>query len=129
MKLYLVRDEEDEPVWVAALANETMYAYVANTGKFHDNNALRNDFYMDRVFTYEPIGPAEARRWISQGLGTFDDNDAPDTLARWRADQSPLPPADVLAMARRCWRRMFGRTWGTPGSSTTTRVPGMTTTS
>lgn len=99
MKLYLVKDEEEEPVWVAALAHETMYAYVANTGKFHDNNALRNDFYIDRVFTYEPIGTAEARRWISQGLGTFNDTDDQDALAKWHADPNPLPPADVLAMA------------------------------
>jgi hypothetical protein len=38
MKLYLVK-EDDRLVWVAALAHETMYSYVANTGKFHDNNA------------------------------------------------------------------------------------------
>ncbi|HEY3511287.1 hypothetical protein [Kribbella sp. NPDC051137] len=95
MKLYLVT-EDDRQVWVAALAHEVMYTYVANTGMFHNNNALRNDFYMVRNFTYDEIGTAEARRLIAQGVGTLDD---PDTIAMWRADQSPLPPADVLAMA------------------------------
>jgi len=33
MRLYLVKEEE-RLVWVAALAHEVMYSYVANTGKF-----------------------------------------------------------------------------------------------
>jgi hypothetical protein len=69
MKLYLVK-EAGEPLWVVALAHETMYAYVANTGKFHDNDALRNDYYMERDFSYEEIGPAEARRLIDDGART-----------------------------------------------------------
>ena len=98
MRLYLVKEDE-RLVWVAALAHETMYAYVANTGKFHDNNALRNDFYMVRHFTYEGIGPAEARRLIDQGVGTLDEDDSAESLAKWRADANPLAPADVLSMA------------------------------
>jgi len=91
--------EDDRLVWVAALAHEVMYAYVANTGLFHNNNALRNDFYMVRDFTYEEIGPAEARRLIAQGVGTLDDDEHPTALAKWRSDPNPLAPADVLAMA------------------------------
>ena len=99
MKLYLVT-EDDRKVWVAALAHERMYAYVANTGKFHDNNALRNDYYMERWFTYEEIGPAEARRLIDEGVGTLEDDDEhSDVLAEWRADPKPLAPADVLSIA------------------------------
>jgi len=98
MRLYLVK-EDDRLVWVAALAHEVMYAYVANTGMFHNNNALRNDFYMVRDFTYEEIGPAEARRLIAQGVGTLDDDEHPTALAKWRSDPNPLAPADVLAMA------------------------------
>ncbi len=98
MKLYLVK-HEDEPVWLAALANETMYGYVPNTGKFHDNNALRNDFYMERYFSYEPIGSAEARRLIDNVLVPLDEDDYDDVLAGWRADPSPLEPAEVLSMA------------------------------
>ncbi|HWD77800.1 MAG TPA: hypothetical protein VG497_02935 [Kribbella sp.] len=98
MKLYLVTQDE-RLVWVAALAHEVMYTYVANTGKFHNNNALRNDFYMVRNFTYEEIGPAEARRLIAQGVGTLNDTDHPDALGKWRSDPDPLAPADVLSMA------------------------------
>jgi hypothetical protein len=98
MKLYLVKEDE-RLVWVAALAHETMYSYVANTGKFHDNNALRNDYYIDRWFTYEEIGPAEARRLIDDGVGTLDEEDHSDALGGWRADPKPLDPADVLSIA------------------------------
>ena len=79
MKLYLVKEDE-RLVWVAALAHEQMYAYVANTGKFHDNNALRNDYYMERWFSYEEIGSAEARRLIDQGVGTLNEDDHSDAL-------------------------------------------------
>ena len=98
MKLYLVKEDE-RLVWVAALAHEHMYAYVANTGMFHDNNALRNDYYLDRLFSYEEIGSAEARRLIDQGVGTLDEDDHPDALAEWRADPKPLDPSDVLSIA------------------------------
>jgi hypothetical protein len=98
MKLYLVKEDE-RLVWVAALAHERMYSYVANTGKFHDNNALRNDYYMERWFTYEEIGSAEARRLIDDGVGTLDEVDHSDALAQWRADPKPLDPADVLSIA------------------------------
>ena len=98
MKLYLVK-EDDRLVWVAALAHEHMYAYVANTGMFHDNNALRNDYYWERDFSYEEIGPAEARRLIDQGIGTLDEDEQSYSLAKWRADPKPLDPADVLSIA------------------------------
>lgn len=108
MRLYLVKEGE-RLVWVAALAHEVMYAYVANTGKFHDNNALRNDFYIDRHFTYEPIAAAEARRWIAEDLGMLvehaedlgmlNDTDHLNALAKWRAGPNPLMPTDVFSMA------------------------------
>lgn len=98
MKLYLVKEDERR-VWVAALAHERMYGYVANTGKFHDNNALRNDYYMDRDFSYEEIGPAEARRLIDGGIGRLDEVEEAEVLAIWQADPKPLEPADVLSIA------------------------------
>ncbi|MET9317578.1 hypothetical protein ABZX12_37640 [Kribbella sp. NPDC003505] len=98
MRLYLV-EEGDRLVWVAGPAHEVMYAYVANTGTFHNNNALRNDFYMVLNFTYEQIGPAAARRLIAQGVGTLDDDEDLTALAKWRSDPNPLSPADVLAVA------------------------------
>jgi hypothetical protein len=98
MKLYLVK-EEGEPLWVAALAHERMYGYVANTGKFHDNLALRNDYYMERDFSYEQIGPAEARRLIDGGIGRLDEVEEAEDLAVWQGDPKPLDPADVLSIA------------------------------
>jgi len=98
MKLYLVKDDE-QVVWVAALAHETMYGYVPNTGKFHDNNALRNDFYLERHFTYQEIGSGEARRLIAEGIEPFDEREDDEVLAEWRADDKALDPTEVLSMA------------------------------
>ena len=98
MKLYLVKEDND-PRWVAALAHERMYGYVANTGKFHENNALRNDYYMERDFSYQEIGPAEARRLIDSGIGRLDEVEEAEMVAVWRADPNGLGPADVLSMA------------------------------
>jgi len=55
--------------------------------------------YMERWFTYEPIGLADARRLISQGVGTLDEDEHSDSLVDWRADPNPLDPADVLSIA------------------------------
>jgi hypothetical protein len=98
MRLYVVT-EQGRRIWVAALAHERMSGYVANTGKFHHNNALRNDYYMERDFTYEQIGPAEARRLIAGGLGLLDEVEEAEDLAVWQADPKPLDPADVPSIA------------------------------
>jgi hypothetical protein len=98
MKLYLVT-EDGQPLWVAALWREKMYGYVPNTGKFHDNNALRNDFYMQRDLAYTEIGSAEARRLIENQITSLDETDYADALARWRADPKPLNPTEVLSLA------------------------------
>ncbi|TDO35656.1 hypothetical protein EV643_12267 [Kribbella sp. VKM Ac-2527] len=98
MRLFRVM-EDDRMVWVAALAHENMYGYVANTGRFHDNNALRNDFYMDRDFTYAESGIAEARRLIETGVEPLDEEEYAEILAEWRADQRSLDPTETLSMA------------------------------
>jgi hypothetical protein len=92
MQLYLVK-EDQRLVWVAGLAHERMYGYVANTGKFHDNNALRNDYYMERNFSYEEIGPAEAQRLIDGGIGRLDEAEEAEVLATWQANPKPLDRA------------------------------------
>jgi hypothetical protein len=97
MRLFLVK-EDGQPVWVAALANENMYGYVPNTGKFHNNNALHNDYYMERDFSYEAIGSAEARRLID-GVGLLDEDEYADVLVEWRADPHALDPVEVLSIA------------------------------
>ncbi|WBQ07135.1 hypothetical protein [Kribbella sp. CA-293567] len=96
MRLLLVKDGERE-VWVAALAHEHLYSYVANTGFFHDNNALRNDYYMEFDFEYEEIDIVRAKELIAAGVGLLDEDSRADALAKWRADSRGLTPADVFA--------------------------------
>lgn len=96
MKLYLV-SKDGRPLWVAALAHENMYGYVQNTGFFHDNNALRNDFYIDNRFGYEEIDITRAKTLIAEGIGQADESHHADALAKWRADPRPLAPNDVYA--------------------------------
>lgn len=98
MKFYRVT-EDDRLVWVAVLAHENMYGYVANTGRFHDNNALRNDFYMDRHFSYEEIGIAEARRLIETEVESLDKEEYAEVLVEWRGDLKSLDPTETLSMA------------------------------
>jgi hypothetical protein len=96
MRLFLVKDGDRE-VWVAALANEHMYSYVDNTGFFHDNNALRNDYYMDFDYEYEEIDIARAKELIAAGIGRLDETTRADALTKWRNDPRPLPVRDVFA--------------------------------
>ena len=96
MKLYLV-SKDGRPLWVAALAHENMYGYVQNTGFFHDNNALRNDFYIDNRFEYEEIDIIRAKTLIAEGIGQADEATHADALTKWRADPRPLAPDDVYA--------------------------------
>lgn len=97
MRLYLVIDTADQrPLWVAALSGEHMYCFVQNTGRFQDNNALRNDFYLDRELEYRPIGVTEARTLVADGLGHADEEAMDRALARWRDDPG-LQPDDIYA--------------------------------
>ncbi|MEV8375705.1 hypothetical protein AB0P21_23415 [Kribbella sp. NPDC056861] len=96
MRLFLVKDGE-RLVWVAALAHEHLYSYVGNTGFFHDNNALRNDYYMDFDFEYEEIDITRAKALIAAGVGQLDESVRADALAMWRSDPRPMTPGDVFA--------------------------------
>jgi hypothetical protein len=68
-RLYLVT-EGGRRIWVAALIDEDIWTYVANTGKFHRNDGLRHDFFMLNELGYSEIGLSEARRLIASGIGT-----------------------------------------------------------
>ena len=61
MSLYVVRDGE-RLVWIAALLAEDIYTYVPNTGKFHLNEGLRDDFFLARNLQYEQVSVAKAVR-------------------------------------------------------------------
>lgn len=95
-RLYLVKDGE-RPLWVAALVDEDVWTYVANTGKFHRNDGLRHDFFMLNELAYNEIGVTEARRLIAEGLGTLDEEQYADPLQRWRADQEAMESEIVFA--------------------------------
>jgi hypothetical protein len=101
MRLFVVTDAEagGTALWVAALGGEHMYCFVQNTGRFHENVALRNDYYMERELGYQGIGVAEARRLIAAGVGHADEERMDRPLARWRADRQALAPEDVFTAA------------------------------
>ena len=67
-RLFLVKDGERE-LWVAALVDEDVWTYVAETGKFHRNEGARHDYYFLKTNSeYVEIGIAEeAQRRIRDG--------------------------------------------------------------
>jgi hypothetical protein len=95
-RLYLVKDGERE-LWVAALVDEDVWTYVANTGKFHRNEGARHDFYFLNELEYVEIGIAEAQRLIRAGVGTVDEQEFPDSARRWREDDQGMDPEVVFA--------------------------------
>jgi hypothetical protein len=95
-RLYLVKDGEREQ-WVAALVDEDVWTYVANTGKFHRNEGARHDFYFLNELDYVEIGIAEAQRLMRAGVGTVDKQEFPDSARRWREDSQPMDPEVVFA--------------------------------
>jgi hypothetical protein len=95
---FLVTDvEEDRRLWVAALTGEHMYTYVQNTGRFHDNNALRNDYFMVRELDYRSISVTEAHELIADGVGQADEDLMDLPLANWRRDPDALQAEEVFA--------------------------------
>ncbi|TDO35657.1 hypothetical protein EV643_12268 [Kribbella sp. VKM Ac-2527] len=97
-RLFLAGDGE-RAVWVVALIDEEIWTYVANTGMFHKNQAMRDDFFVGSDFTYTEIGVREAARAIADGVGLLDEEKSTVPLRTWRADSSPLPPETVFASA------------------------------
>jgi hypothetical protein len=96
MSLYLVRDGE-RFVWVAALLGEDIYTYVQNTGKFHRNAGLRDDFFMAQDLQYEQVTVGKAKAVIESGLEPLDEDVMGDHLEEWRNDPEGLDPEQVFA--------------------------------
>lgn len=96
MSLYVVRDGE-RFVWIAALLAEDIYTYVPNTGKFHLNEGLRDDFFMARNLQYEQVSVVKAKAMIDTGLEPADEELMADSLARWRSDPEQFDPEQVFA--------------------------------
>jgi hypothetical protein len=96
-RLYLVT-EGGRHLWVAALIDEDIWSYVANTAKFHRNDGLRDDFFMLNEAEYTEIGIGDARRLIGTGVGTVDEEQARDSVQGWREDREALGTDVVFAL-------------------------------
>jgi hypothetical protein len=96
MKLFKVSDG-DRDLWVAALLGDRMYVYIDNTGRFHRNDALSEEYLLDQDLAYERIGVSQARGLMAQHVGRGDDIKVRDQLARYHSDPNPLKVDIVLA--------------------------------
>ncbi|MDX6239681.1 MAG: hypothetical protein QOG10_4496 [Kribbellaceae bacterium] len=97
-RLYLAT-HGDQRVWVVALIDLDVWTYVGNTGMFHLNQQLRDDFFVGADFTYTEIGTREALQYIEDGVGQFDEEELGYTLRAWEADHETLPRETVFASA------------------------------
>ncbi|TDO35655.1 hypothetical protein EV643_12266 [Kribbella sp. VKM Ac-2527] len=96
MSVYVVRDDS-EFLWIAAVIAEDIYTYVPNTGKFHRNDGLREDFFMTRNLTYEEVTVTKAKDAIDAGLTPLDEQTMADHLSKWSQDPEALDPEQVFA--------------------------------
>ncbi len=95
-RLLLVRQGERR-VWVAALVDEDVWTYVGNTGMFHRNEGVRDDYFMNNEAQYADIGLAEAQRLIADGVGQVDEQANTDSVQGWRDDRNAMHPEIVFA--------------------------------
>lgn len=102
MTLFLVKNEQDRPVWIAHVVDDDygwLYVYVPNTRRFHFNRGLTRDFYVDREMTYRPITEQEAADLLSRGeVGRLDPKIKGPLLQQFREDSDPLPVERVLSL-------------------------------
>lgn len=103
MNLYLVKTADaGTDLWVAyETADGDLYVYVQNTGKFHRNAALEEDFYVDQEFTYEPITAAAAREIVAAGtVGKLDARTKSAQVRRYEDDANALDATQILGVTR-----------------------------
>lgn len=100
MNLYLVRNADHVPVWVAFESNQKrLYTYVQNTGQFHLNAGVYKDFYFDHTMIYEQLDPSAAEATVLSGLGRLDERAFVHIIARYRRDPDALSPETVIGRA------------------------------
>ena len=101
MNLYLVRNPDGVPVWVAFESDQKrLYTYVQNTGKFHLNAGLYEDFYFDHTMTFEPIDQQAAAAAILSGIGRRDEGSFVHILERYHRDTEAIALDVVLGDVR-----------------------------
>ncbi|NIG66773.1 MULTISPECIES: hypothetical protein [unclassified Microbacterium] len=100
MNLYLVRNPDGVPVWVAFESDqERLYTYVQNSGRFHLNPGIYNDFYFEHKMTYEPLDEAAAEEAILSGLGLLDERTVSHIIGRYHRDPDAISPETVFVHA------------------------------
>lgn len=86
---------DGKPVWLAFLdAEDRFWSYLPNTGQFHHNPGLYEDYFFDQDFTYEPISSGAARRMIEERVGERPSDD--DATMRALADEPTRTPDSLL---------------------------------
>jgi hypothetical protein len=96
-RLFTIKTRTGVPLLVAAVIDDDVWTYVANTGKFHRNPSAREDYFYLQQQEYDAIGIPEAQRLIAGGLGTFDAEADPETVQEWFDDPSSMDPDVVFA--------------------------------
>jgi hypothetical protein len=96
-RLFLIKNRTGEPRLVAAVIDDDVWTYVANTGKFHRNSSAQEDYFYLQQLAYDAIEIPEAKRLIATGLGTFDAATDPETVQEWLDDPSAMDPEIVFA--------------------------------
>ena len=95
-RLFLVT-QGDRKVWVAALVDEDVWTYVGNTGKFHHNEGVSEDYFGPGLAQYSEIGVTEATRLIEAGVGQVDAEKKPDVVQGWLEDEEAMDVDIVFA--------------------------------
>jgi hypothetical protein len=95
-RLFLVQ-QGGRRVWVAALVDVDVWTYVGNTGKFHRNEGVRDDYFVNNEAEYTVIGIAEAKRLMAEGVGVVDAERKPDSVRGWLEDREAMEPEVVFA--------------------------------
>ncbi|TDD42333.1 hypothetical protein E1263_42250 [Kribbella antibiotica] len=98
MTRLLLVTQGDRKVWVAALINDLdIWTYVGNTGRFHHNAGISEDYFGAGLAQYADIGIAEAKRLIADGVGLVDAEQKPDSVLGWLDDTNAMDPEVVFA--------------------------------
>ena len=103
MNLYLVKTA-DASVDLC-VAHETgdgdLFVYVQDTGKFHRNTALEDDFYIDQELTYAPITPAMVRELVDAGaVGKLDTRAKSAQVQQYEKDNDTLEVTSILGIKK-----------------------------
>lgn len=100
MNIYLVRSARGD-AWVAYEGPEArLYSYVPNTGKFHRNDGLTTDFFIEQRMEYVPLTREQARGLVDAGrIGRIDARRNGFVLDKFRADTDPIDPATILGQS------------------------------